>query len=218
MSWTLPEVSIRRVIDDSFKKLRVNKSAFLDIFADFAKDELSEEYGEAYIEQIWEWFSTTKIPVIQAWSFNAQRIPCISVHLANEQEDESKIAFDDFAGNFDNVNETGTAAFSVMLDIGVHANKGGDHVLWLYYILAYVLFKHKPSLVRLGLEMGTFSASDYNKDAEKQGNNVWTRWVRYRCITQNDWAADELQEPDTVNVNLNASRIGDIEGIDDIEI
>lgn len=200
MAWTLPEVAVRRVINDGFKKLRTNKSAFLDIFSDFDKDELGDEYGEDYIEQIWQWFTTTKVPVIQSWSFNAQKIPCISVHLANEQEDEQKIAFDDLGGEFDGDHETGTAAFQVMLDIGIHANRGGDHVLWLYYILAYVLFKYKPQLVRLGLEMGTFSASDYSKDAEKMGNNIWTRWVRYRCTTQNDWAADDLQTIDDLNV------------------
>jgi hypothetical protein len=207
MSWTLPEVAIRRVIADSFKKLRANKPAFLDIFEDFTKDELADEYGPDYVEQIWIWFTTTKVPVIQSWSFNAQKIPCISVHLANEQEAEDKIAFDDHAGDFDGVTETGTAAFSVMLDIGIHANKGGDHVLWLYYILAYTLFKSKPSLVRFGLEMGTFSASDYSKDAEKQGNNVWTRWVRYRCTTQNDWAADPLTTVDELNVDVEPSTI-----------
>lgn len=217
MSWTLPEVAIRRVINDSFKKLRADKTAFSEIFADFAKDELADEYGDAYIEKIWEWFTTTKIPVIQSWSFNVQKVPCVSVHLANEQEDEAKLAFDDFGGRFDDVAETGTAAFSVMLDIGCHANKGGDHVLWLYYILAYTLFKYKPSLVRLGLEMGTFSASDYSKDAEKMGNNIWTRWVRYRCTTQNDWAAEELIEPE-VNVSVKVGRIGDTEGVDDVEI
>ncbi len=217
MSWTLPEVAIRRVINDSFKKLRTDKTAFLEIFADFAKDELADEYGDAYIEKIWEWFTVTKIPVIQSWSFNTQKVPCISVHLANEQEDEAKLAFDDFGGQFDNVAETGTAAFSVMLDIGCHANRGGDHVLWLYYILAYTLFKYKPSLVRLGLEMGTFSASDYSKEAEKMGNNIWTRWVRYRCTTQNDWAAEELVEPE-VNVSMKVGRIGDTEGTDDVEI
>lgn len=217
MSFSLPEVTIRRVINDSFKKLRANKVAFLDIFADFTKDELADEYGSDYVEEIWTWFSTIKIPVIQSWSFNAQKIPCISVHLANEQEDEGKIAFDDFGGVFDDQAETGTAAFSVMLDIGIHANKSGDHVLWLYYILAYTLFKFKPSLTRLGLEMGTFSASDYSKDAEKMGNNIWTRWVRYRCITQNDWAADELIEPE-LEVGMKVSRIGDTEGVEDVEI
>lgn len=201
MGWTLPEVAIRRVINDGLRKLRQNKPAFLDIFNEFAQDELDGEYGSAYVEQIWEWFSTTKVPVIQSWSFNAQKIPCISVHLANETEDENKLSLDDYAGTFNDESETGTAAFTVMLDIGIHTNRGGDHVLWLYYILAYVLFKYKPALTRLGLEMGTFSASDYSKDAEKMGNNIWTRWVRYRCTTQNFWPADDLGIIDEVNTN-----------------
>lgn len=217
MAWTLPEVAVRRVIDDGFKKIRANKPAFLDIFAEFAQDELSAEYGPDYIEQIWEWFTTYKLPVIQSWSFNAQKIPCISIHLANEQEDENKSAFDDFGGEFDGETTTGTAAFTVMLDIGIHANKGGDHVLWIYYILAYVLFKNKPALVRLGLEMGTFSASDYSKDAEKMGNNIWTRWVRYRCTTQNDWTAEELQDITDVKTDVKASRI-EVDGNDDVAI
>ena len=218
MAWTLPEVSIRRVIDDGFKKLRANKAAFLDIFADFNKDELVGEYGDSYIEQIWQWFTVTKIPVIQSWSFNGQRIPCLSVHLANEQEDEGKLAFLDHAGEFDGQNTTGVAAFTVMLDIGIHANRGGDHVLWLYYILAYVLFKNKPALTRLGLQMGTFSASDYSKDADKMGNNIWTRWVRYRCTTQNDWTADALQAVDEVETDIKVSRIDDEVGEEDLGI
>lgn len=219
MPWTLPEVAVRRVIDDSFKKLRADKAAFLDIFSEFTQDELNSEYGENYVEQIWDWFSTTKVPVIQSWSFNAQKIPCVSVHLANEQEDENKVAMDDFGGDFTGEAETGTAAFTVMLDIGIHANKGGDHVLWLYYILAYTLFKYKPVLTRLGLEMGTFSASDYSKDAEKMGNNIWTRWVRYRCTTQNFWTADPFTEIEKVNTNLQTGiESTDIAASDDVDL
>jgi len=201
MGFTLPEVAVRRVIDDGIKALRSNKPAFIDLFNEFAQDELVSEYGDAYVEQIYQWFATTKIPVIQSWSFNAQKIPCISIHLANEQEAEDKIAFDDYGGTFNNDNTTGVAAFTVMLDIGIHANRGGDHVLWLYYILAYILFKNKPALVRLGLQMGTFSASDYSKENEKMGNNVWTRWVRYRCTTQNDWPAEELKDIEVINLD-----------------
>lgn len=201
MSWTMPEVVMRRVIDDGIKRLRQNKPAFINIFQDFGKHELDSEYGAAYIEEIWTWFATTKIPVIQSWAMNNQKVPSISVHLANEQEAEDKIAFDDFGGIFDDESTTGTSAFTVMLDIGIHANRGGDHVLWLYYILGYILFKNKPALVRLGLQMGTFSASDYSKDAEKMGNNIWTRWVRYRCTTQNDWPADDLRVVDEINLD-----------------
>ena len=201
MSFVFPEVVVRKVIDHGIKQLRTNKPAFDDLFAQFVQDELSTDYGPNYREQIWDWFTTTKIPVVQAWSFNAQKIPCISVHLANETEDESKAAMNDLAGSFDQTQETGTAAFTVMIDVGIHTHKGGDHVLWLYYIVAYILFKYKPMAFRLGLELGTFSASDYSKDADKMANNIWTRWVRFRCTTQNFWGADAFTEIDDVNLD-----------------
>lgn len=201
MGFIFPEIVVRKVIDQGIKELRTDKPAFDDLFCQFLQDELGVDYGANYREQIWDWFTTTKIPVVQAWSFNAQRIPCISIHLANETEDESKAAMNDLAGSFNQDNETGTGVFTVMIDVGVHANKGGDHVLWIYYIVAYILFKYKPMAFRLGLKLGTFSASDYSKDADKMGNNVWTRWIRFRCTTQNFWGADPFIQVDSVNVD-----------------
>jgi len=200
MSFVLPEIIIRKVIEDGLRKLRSNRAAFDDLFAIFLQDELGTDYGPDYREQIWGWFTTTKIPVVQAWSFNAQRIPCISIHLANETEDESKASMGDIAGTFGSEEETGTGVFTVMIDVGIHANKGGDHVLWIYYIVSYILFKYKPTMFRFGLKLGTFSASDYSKDDEKMGNNVWTRWVRFRCTTQNFWGADPLTEVKDINL------------------
>ena len=247
MSFVLPEIAVQKVLDYGIKQLRANKAEFYDIFAQFTQDELANDYGAKYLDEVWNWFSTTKIPVIKAWSFNAQKIPSISVHLANETEDESKAAFNDFAGSFDPDGETGTGVFTVMVDIGIHATKASDHVLWLYYIVSYVLFKHKPMAERLGLKLHTFSASDYNKDAGKMGENIWTRWVRFRCTTENFWNADkfvdigdvnldpavglepasdisaspdvDLEEVDTTaNEGIKASRIDDTEGNEDLNI
>lgn len=245
MSFVLPEVALQRLITLGIKSLRNDKKAFYDIFAQYNCDEIAAEYGLAYIDQIYQWFQTTKIPVIQAWSFNAQKIPCFSIHLATETEDESKAAIGDIAGEFDDVGETGTGVFTVMLDIGIHANKAGDHVLWLYYILSYILFKNKLMAHRLGLKLHTFSASDYNKEAKYMGENIWTRWVRFRCTTENFWSGDSFidiqdislepsvgnvpattlavsldvipEEVDTTaNNGLIASRVGDEEGEEDV--
>jgi hypothetical protein len=201
MSFIMPEVVVQKVLDHGVKQLRANKPEFYDLFAQFTQDELNNDYGEDYLDQVWNWFSTTKIPVIKAWSFNRQIVPCISVHLANETEDESKAAFSDLAGVFGDEGETGTGVFTAMVDIGIHANKAGDHVLWIYYIVAYILFKHKMMAERLGLRLHTFSASDYNKDVSKMAENVWTRWVRFRCTTQNYWDADRFGDP-VEDVNL----------------
>jgi hypothetical protein len=202
-NWVLPEVVVRKLIDSGIKELRKDEKAFFDLFHQFAMFELNEEYGEEYVKQIWEWFSTTKIPVIQAWSFNAQKIPCISVHLANETEDESKAAMGDVLGTGYN-SEIGTAAFTVMVDIGIHMSRGGDQVLWVYYIVSYILFKYKLNFERLGLKLHTFSASDYAKDADKMGasgNNIWTRWIRFRCTTENFWSGERLKEIEHVHTH-----------------
>lgn len=202
-SWVLPEVVVRQLLDLGIKELRKDEKAFFDLFAQFTEYELAEDYGPDYVKQIWEWFSTTKIPVIQAWSFNAQKIPCISVHLANETEDETKAAMGDILGTGAN-SETGTAAFTVMVDVGIHMARGGDQVLWVYYIVSYLLFKYKLNFERMGLKLHTFSASDYAKDADKMGasgNNIWTRWVRFRCTTQNFWAGQPLRKFEHVNTH-----------------
>lgn len=247
MSFVMPEIVIQKVLDHGIKQLRASKPEFYDLFAQFTQDELNNDYGPVYLDELWKWFSTTKIPVVKAWSFNAQVIPCISVHLANETEDEAKAAMNDFAGVFDDQGETGTGVFTAMVDIGIHANKAGDHVLWLYYIVAYVLFKHKLMAHRLGLKLHTFSASDYNKDTNKMTENIWTRWVRFRCTTENFWDADRFTDVENVNLDpavgldpasdvavsmdmnidevdttandgLQVSRVGDTDGDDDLNI
>lgn len=247
MAFVMPEIVVQKVLSYGLKQLRANKGEFYDLFDQYTQDELNEDYGPEYVDELWKWFSTTKIPVVKAWALNAQIIPCISVHLANETEDEAKASIGDYMGVFDDRGETGTGVFTAMVDIGVHANKAGDHVLWMYYMVAYILFKHKLMAHRLGLKLHTFSASDYNKDASKMAENVWTRWVRFRCTTENFWDAERFKEiedvntqpavglepasdiaasedvsidnvDNTVNCGIKAGRVGDEDGDDDLNI
>lgn len=202
MSWIMPEIVVQKIISFGIKELRGNRAAFDDIFYQFTQDELAQDYGQTYLDQIWNWFSTTKIPVVKAWSFNSQQIPSISVHLANETEDESKSAIGDIGEIIDDQDEVGTAVFTAMVDIGIHANKAGDHVLWLYYIVSYILFRHKLMAERFGIKLHTYSASDYNKDSNKMTENIWTRWIRFRCTTQNFWNTSRGDEALIDSVNL----------------
>jgi hypothetical protein len=199
--WVLPEIAVQKIISYGISELRKDKDAFYKLFCQFKQDEISNDYGDKYLDEMWKWFSTTKIPVVKAWALNMQQIPSISIHLANETEDEQKAAIGDYAGTFGLEAESGTGVFTVMVDIGIHANKSGDHVLWLYYIVSYILFKHKLMAHRLGLKLHTFSASDYNKDMSKMAENIWTRWIRFRCTTQNFWDAEKLSEVEDINID-----------------
>lgn len=194
----MPELAIQKVIQQGLKELREDTAPLDIMFAQHTQDELSDEFDNEYVGKIIKWFLDTKIPVVQAWSFNVQRIPCISIKLASEQEDEGKVALGDISIETDDYTG-GTSPMTITVDIGIHTTKTGDHVLWLYYIVMYVLYKKKVDLERYGLLMQSFSASDYSKDQQKMPDNTWTRWIRYRCTTMNSFVFEYKQVVEKIN-------------------
>jgi len=206
MSFRMPEVALQRVIQQGLKNLRNNKVAFDDIFCMYTEEEMAASYGQSYVDTIFNWFSSTKIPVLQAWSLNPDRVPSISLHLASEQEDESKSAIGDYWGMGEEA-DINIGVFNVTLDIGIHADKSADHVLWLYYIVSYILFREKPLAVKFGLRLHTFSASDYSRENKYLAENIFSRWIRYRCTVPNGIQFDEYETIDDVEVDIVEARI-----------
>jgi hypothetical protein len=198
--WIMPQIALQKVIQVGLRDLKDNPSKLDDIFNYMNSDDIAADYGTEYIDKIKTWLATTKVPVIHAWTFNVDRVPCISIHLAAESEDESKASIGDYFGE-DEDQTIGTSPFTVQLDIGLHASKTGDQVLWLYYIVSYILFKNKLFAEKLGLRLQTFTASDWDKRPEYMTENVWTRWIRFRCIIQNFWDG-EVKEDHEVETTI----------------
>jgi hypothetical protein len=199
--FVLPEVALQRMIQIGLRNLRQNREAFEMIFEQYKCPDFSASYGQAHVDSMWNWFTETKIPVMQAWSFDLQKVPGITIHLADESEDESKAAINDYWGlgydeNGEPDQEIKVNVNSVSLDIGIHADKSKDHVLWIYYMLNYILFKEKQKGESFGLQLFTFRASDYNKESKYMADNVWSRWVRFRCTVQNYIGDVEATEND----------------------
>jgi len=199
----MPQLALHRIIQEGMVTVRNNPEIMDDIFQYFTCEEMNADYGQAYIEQVKAWFVQTKIPVVQAWSLNPQLAPQISIKLATEQEDESKSAIGDHWGDGDDSN-IGVAPFIVQLDIGLHASKGGDQVLWLYYIVSYILFKRKRRAEALGLQLHTFTATDYTRDMAKMADNIFSRYIRFRTVVQNFWDSEEYIDIFDVAVDLDA--------------
>ena len=191
MAFAIPEVALQRMIQIGLKNLRGNRAAFDCIFDVYLSDEMAASYGQTHIDSIYNWFTTTKLPALQAWSFDPTRVPAYSIHLSDESEDESKAAMGDYWGMGEST-EIQTGVSTVSLDIGIHADKSKDHVLWMYYILTYIFYKEKMLGRKLGLQLFTFRASDYNKESKYMADNVWSRWIRFRCTVQNYLDGDEL--------------------------
>jgi hypothetical protein len=213
----MPEVVMQRVLQIGIESLRNDKLAFYELFDQFSEPEIETGYGESYVDGMWTWFSDTKIPIVQAWGFNVDRIPCVSVHLAIETEDEQKAAVGDYFGNLETEDdpdgsEIKVGVFTVNLDFGIHASKDKNEVLWLFYIIKEILFKHKILAEKLGVQLHTFSASDYNKESKYMADNIWTRWIRFRCTTQDTFRGDRLKKIDDAILEVQVSSSSDEEG------
>jgi hypothetical protein len=196
MPQIMPEIAIQRLVQHGITYLRSNRVAFDDVFDYLINDEfISTNYGQSYVDKIWTWFNTYEIPVVQAWALNVEKVPCFSIHLSTESEDESKAAMSDFLRIDEDGNSIGINVFIVRADIGIHANKNADQVLWMYYILSYILFRNKSLARNMGLILQTFSASEWGKETARLPENIYTRWVRFQCTVANTWSFDDIGGP-----------------------
>lgn len=201
MAYVMPQIAVHRVLQEGFDILRNNIDVLDDIFAYYNHEAMAASYGQAYIDQIKTWFTNTKIPIVQAWSMNMQKCPQIGIQLAQESEDESKAALGDHWGDGE-TSAVGVGVFSVTLDIMLFGTKNSDEVLWLYYMTNYVLFKSKRRAEDLGMQLHTFSASDYSRDMPRMPENIWVRTIKFRATVENHWDAEPYINADQVEVDL----------------
>ena len=201
MAHVMPQVALHRLIQEGIASLKSSPEILDKIFTYYKCEEMEAVYGQPYIDKIKKWFTETKIPVVQAWSLNPSQVPQISIKLATEQEDESKAAIGDHWGMGEDAN-IGVSPFVVQLDIGIHASRNGDEVLWLYYIVNYILFKRKRRAEALGMQLYTFSATDYSRENARLPDNMFTRYIRLRTIVQNFWDAEDYMDIDDMDVSV----------------
>lgn len=213
MSHVLPQISLHRIILEGIAILKQAPDVLDDIFQYYTCPEMDNDYGQAYIDNIKKWFVETKIPVVQAWSINPQHVPQIAVRLASESEDETKSALGDHWGLGEDSN-VGTAPFVVQLDVQIQASKNSDETLWLYYIICYILLKRKRRAEALGLQLHTWSATDYSRENAKLPDNVFARYLRVRTIVQNFWDSEPFIDINDIDVDLEAETVDGSQKID----
>ena len=207
--WIMPQIAMMQIISKGIKEMKANPAMLEEVFGYMKLEGISDTYGDKYVEQIKAWFTGVKIPVVHAWGISADRIPCVSIHLSSESEDESKAALNDYWGEDENTT-IGHAVFTVNLDIGIFASKTGDQVLWLYYIVSYILFMYKKDIESLGLHLQTYSTSDWDRRNEYNIENIWTRWIKFKCTTSNQWTR-ELKSTYDVRSEVEVESMFDID-------
>lgn len=203
----LPQVALHRLIQEGVAHIKNNIDVMDSIFNYYSQPPMDIDYGEAYVQTIKDWFTQTKIPIVQAWSLNPQKAPQISIKLATEAEDENKAAIGDHFGEGVDT-DVGTAPFVVQLDVGIHASKNTDQTMWLYEIIKFILFKFKRRAEQLGLQLHTFNATDLTRNQVVMADNIFTRYIRVRTITQTFWDSYDYIEIEDIETDLLAESAG----------
>jgi hypothetical protein len=124
----------------------------------------------------------------------------IQIDLGGLTPDLSKVQVESFIDY--SVAKRGATIFNEQVDIGIHAHADPDMVLWMYYILLWILFRFKPDMERMNLELTTVTASDFTRDNQYLGENIFSRWVRLSGKTFISWKEENYPLIDTITAEV----------------
>ena len=145
-----------------------------------------------------EFFRRNQIAIIQSFSDVQAHLPCISIQLANDGEDQGLALTDDFGGieSFDSNGGIGrdenTIHANTTINVGIHTK---EQLLtkYLYHIAKYFVLSAKEDLIRQNFIIATFKGSDFMRDASWQGDHVYTRFLNISGKTEDSWVnLDEI--------------------------
>lgn len=88
------------------------------------------------------------------------------------------------------------------VDIGIHGHSDQNTVLWLYYMILWISLRFKPEIEKRCMDLSTFSASDFKRDSQYLGENIFSRWMRVTARTRVSWTEDPYPEIDTLVANV----------------
>ena len=156
-----------------------------------------------------EFFRNNEIAIIQSFSDVQTNLPCISIQLASDGEDQGLALTDDFGGidGFDTTGPIGrdenTIHANTVINVGIHTK---EQLLtkYLYHITKYFILSAKEDLIRQNFIIATFRGSDFTRDAAWQGDHVYTRFLNISGKTEDSWVNLDEIVASLDNVNLSA--------------
>ena len=150
-----------------------------------------------------EFFRRNQIAIVQSFSDVQAHLPCISIQLANDGEDQGLALTDDFGGidgTFDSDvpardrlgRDENTIHANTTVNVGIHTK---EQLLtkYLYHITKYFILSAKEDLIRQNFIIATFKGSDFTRDSSWQGDHVYTRFLNISGKTEDSWVnLDEI--------------------------
>jgi hypothetical protein len=98
----------------------------------------------------------------------------------------------------------GQSEFMENIDLGIHGKDDNNTVLWMYYIIVWLLFRFKATLEERGIDIHTFSASEFDRQSKFVEENIYSRWIRLVGKTTVEWSEDKLPIATTFDLTLDA--------------
>lgn len=92
------DVEIQGFLSTGLDYVRAHPEVCDEIFDTWLQPHLEKLYGRRAIEQARKWLTDNDIPVVLSWGLQNAKLPCLSVHLAQDPERVESAALSDHAG------------------------------------------------------------------------------------------------------------------------
>lgn len=162
---------------------------------------LSSRYGQAKIDEIWNYIEKYEVPIVQHFSLIDQTRPCLSIQLLDGSEMTERAGLEDHGGVVDTYDIDGNVTgrkqirYSPIMDnvhIGIHVIGTPDLAKYLYYLVVYILNAYKPQLEERGLQLGTFRATDISRLNEYLPENMFSRFINFSTFSISKFDAGDM--------------------------
>ena len=225
MSFTLPDLVIEGAIRKGYDLMTdpATSEAVIDVVFNFALADNNIDGGlpgsvvNKYTfekNRLQQFFVENEVAIVHSFSDVQTQLPCVSIQLQADGEDQGLALADDFGGTGAGVLDSGElAGYSNRPDLNIiHANtviNVGIHTKeqlltkYLYHLTKYFILSAKLDLIRQNFIVATFRGSDFSREAAWQGDHVYTRFLNISGKTEDSWTnLDEIvAQIEQINVN-----------------
>lgn len=91
------------------------------------------------------------------------------------------------------------------LILGVHSAEP-LFTKYLYILVKYFTLSRRHDLTARGLQLNTYSGTDFTRNMEYAGDQVFTRYFHINGQLQNSWRADKVQLIDSVDITVKVAK------------
>lgn len=96
MSFRLADLELESIIREGFAAFRQDPTLIEDLFADLLLPQLAKKYGDREMNKLIRFFTTQEVSVVHSFNLITSNLPCISIQLIENPEDETRNQVSDY--------------------------------------------------------------------------------------------------------------------------